>query len=85
MVGFEYGHTSRPYVMGSMFHGKNGTGGQAENHIKSIITRSGHTIEFDDADSSLGITIKDKNNNCIHLDTSGKSIMISAPKKISIT
>ena len=85
MVGFEFGDPNRPYVMGSMFHGKNGQGGGAKNHLKSIITRSGHTIEFDDADSTLSITIKDKNENVIFLDTKGKNIEISAPETITLT
>jgi len=82
MIGFEFGDPNRPYVMGSLFHGKNGRGGQDDNHIKSVITRSGHTIEFNDSEASLGITIKDKNDNVIHLDTQGKNIMISAPETI---
>lgn len=82
MVGFEYGDPNRPYVMGSMFHSNNGKGGQANNHIKSIITRQGHTIEFDDAEDTLGISIKDKNGNVLHLDTKGKNIEITAPETI---
>lgn len=82
MIGFEYGDPNRPYVMGSMFHGKNGIGGQQDNHIKSIITCQGHTIEFDDAKETLGITIKDKNGNILHLDSKGKNIEITAPQTI---
>lgn len=82
MVGFEYGDPNRPYVMGSMFHSNNGQGGQANNHIKSIITRQGHTIELDDAEDTLGITIKDKDGNIVHLDTKGKNIEITAPETI---
>lgn len=82
MVGFEYGDPNRPYVMGSMFHGKNGIGGKTDNHIKSIITRNGHTIQFDDAEESLSITIKDKNGNIILLDSKGKNIEITAPETI---
>lgn len=85
MVGFEFGDPNRPYVMGSIFHGKNSKGGQENNHIKSIITRNGHIIEFDDADSSLGITIKDKNGNIVHLDTKGKNIEVKAPETIKLS
>ncbi|MDR1347216.1 MAG: phage baseplate assembly protein V [Prevotellaceae bacterium] len=85
MVGFEFGDPNRPYVMGSLFHGKNAAGGGQDNNIRSIITKSGHTIEFDDSDGSLGITIKDKNGNIIRLDTQGKSIEISAPESIRLS
>jgi hypothetical protein len=85
MVGFEYGHPDRPYVMGSLFHGKSGRGGQEGNHLKSITTRSGHTLEFDDADGSPGITIRDRNGNTIHLDTKEKNIEVTAPETITLT
>lgn len=84
MVGFEHGDPNRPYVMGSMFHGSNGAGGQADNHIKSIITRQGHTVEFDDAEGTLGITIKDKNGNFIHIDTKGNNIEITALETMTL-
>jgi uncharacterized protein involved in type VI secretion and phage assembly len=85
MVGFEFGDPNRPYVMGSLFHGKNAEGGGENNHIRSIITKSGHTIEFDDAEDTLGITIKDKNGNVIHLDTKEKNIEITAPETITMS
>ncbi|KGN72192.1 hypothetical protein HQ47_10955 [Porphyromonas macacae] len=71
--------------MGSLFHGKNGRGGENENHLKSISTRSGHTIELDDdKGGNWGITIKDAEGNMIRLDTKGKNIEITAPETISI-
>ncbi|MDU1906077.1 MAG: phage baseplate assembly protein V [Dysgonomonas sp.] len=82
MIGFEFGDPNRPYVMGSMFHGMNTVGGGANNHIKSIITRSGHTLEFDDADESLGITIKDRNGNFIHINSKDNNIEITALETI---
>lgn len=84
MIGFEFGDPNRPYVMGSMFHGVNGAGGGDSNHIKSIITKEGHTIEFDDAEDTLGITIKDKNGNYIHIDTKGNNIEITALETITM-
>jgi hypothetical protein len=73
--------------MGSMFHGKNGVnqGGGKGNHIKTIITRSGHTVAFnDDEGGTWGITIKDKNGNVVNLDTKGKNITISAPETMML-
>ncbi len=86
MTGFEYGDPNRPYVSGSMFPVYNAEGGKEQNHIKSIKTRSGHTIEFDDAENdSWGITINDRNGNIIHLDTKGKNIEITAPETICMS
>ena len=85
MVDFELGDPCRPYVSGSMFHKNNGEGGNADNHIKTIVTRSGHTLEFnDDEDGQWGITITDKENNIIRLDTKNKAISISSQEKIII-
>ncbi|MCG8862565.1 type VI secretion system Vgr family protein [Tenacibaculum finnmarkense] len=85
MVGFRYNDPNRPFVMGSMYHGNNGAGGQDQNNIKSIITKSGHVLEFNDTNNSESITITDKNNNIIFIDTANKSIRISAPENISIS
>jgi uncharacterized protein involved in type VI secretion and phage assembly len=84
MIGFEHGDPNRPYVMGSMFHGGNAAGGKENNAIKSIITASGHTIEFDDAEATQGITIKDRNGNVIHVDTKGKNIEITTPATMTL-
>jgi len=86
MVEFELGDPCRPYVSGSMFHKNNGEGGNADNHIKTIVTRSGHTLEFnDDENGQWGITIKDRNGCALHLDTKGKNIEITAPETMSFT
>lgn len=44
MVGYEHGNPDRPYVTGAMFHKDSGKGGDKDNKLKSIITRSGNTI-----------------------------------------
>lgn len=85
MVGFEQGNPDRPYVTGSLFYKANSKGAASDNTVKSIQTRSGHTLEFnDDENGQWGITITDKENNVIRLDTKKKSISISAPEKITI-
>lgn len=84
MVGYEYGDPSRPYVMGSVFSGSNGKGGGNENNVKSILTKSGHQIAFNDDDDDWGISISDKNGNVIKLDTKGKNITLSAGETISL-
>lgn len=82
MVGFEFGDPNQPYVMGSMFHGKNGTGGGANNAIKSIFTRSGIQIVFNDDQKSLHI--EDPSGNTWDMDGQG-NIAVNAPKNMTIT
>ncbi|NDV70000.1 type VI secretion system Vgr family protein [Dysgonomonas sp. 25] len=81
MVGFEFGDPNLPYVMGSMFHGKNGTGGGANNAEKSIITRSGIKIVFNDDQKSLHI--EDPSGNTWDMDGDG-NIAVNAPKNMTI-
>jgi len=57
VVAFEEGNIARPFVMGSVFHGKNSSGGSASNNSKSLTSKSGHTISLDDGG---GILVKDK-------------------------
>lgn len=84
MVGFEFGDPNRPYVMGSMFTGKNSKGGGNDNRVHSIWTKSGLLIEFDDDSSNQGITICDANGNEIHLQAANNSIRIAAGEDIDI-
>lgn len=84
MVGFRYNDPNRPFVMGSLFNGTTAAGGQDQNNYKSIVTRSGHTIAFNDTKRSESITITDKNSNIIFIDTANKNIRISAPETIDI-
>lgn len=84
MVGFEYGDPNRPYVMGSVFSGSEGKGGGEGNNKRTILTKSGHQIVFDDDKDDWGITISDKNGNIIKFDTKGKNIQVSAGETISL-
>ncbi|WP_212004855.1 type VI secretion system Vgr family protein [Chitinophaga sp. HK235] len=84
-VGFENGNPEAPYVMGTAYNGDAKTDyGDAQNNIKAIRTRSGHTIRLDDTDGAESITITDKNGNVIQLDTAGKNIHITALESINL-
>ncbi|WP_454989896.1 phage baseplate assembly protein V [Capnocytophaga sputigena] len=76
MVSYEGGNPHRPYVSGSMYHGKNAK--EVSNNIRSITTKSGSTIVFDDTDRAEKITIKDKKGNHICIDTNKNSITLEA-------
>lgn len=85
LVAFEEGNIARPVVMGSIYHAGNGDSrAQVNNHLKSITTRSGHVIGFDDSPASQGIIITDRNNNVIKIDTAGNNIMISAMENMTL-
>lgn len=81
MLGFRYNDPNRPFVIGSLFNGKTGTGGDLKNNIKSIYTRTGSTITFDEGNSS--ILVKDPSGNTWFMDGNG-NIDVTAPKNITI-
>lgn len=85
MIGFEHNDPNRPFVMGSMFTGKNGAGGDEENVRKSIITRGGHTIELDDTKDKEKITIKDKDGSIITFDTKEKSLFVQSAETMEFS
>jgi hypothetical protein len=85
IVGFLQDDPSRPYVMGSLFHRDNSSGAADNNSVKTISTRSGHVIEFnDDEKGDWGISIKDKNGNVIHINTKDKKLELSAIEEVSV-
>jgi uncharacterized protein involved in type VI secretion and phage assembly len=83
MIGFEYGDTNRPYVMGSMFHGKNAEGGGEGNHVKSITDKSGNTVVLNSKEGSIKLFSK-KGSSTVLLDGKG-NISISTPKTVTIS
>lgn len=86
LVGFEEGNIARPVIMGSLYHSNNGDSQQqVNNHLKSIATRSGHLISFDDSVETQGIIVTDRKNNVIRIDTNGDNIVITANNDVSIT
>jgi uncharacterized protein involved in type VI secretion and phage assembly len=84
MIDFEYGDPNRPYVSGSIFSEKVSKGGDSNNKIKSITTRSGSTITFNDDENEGSITISDHSGNTVVLH-GDKTISITAPDKITMT
>lgn len=82
-VDFEGGNPELPYVIGSLFNGSSkSSSGNSGNNTKSIRTKSGNSIVFDDEKGS--ITITDKMGASVVLSGDG-SINVSAPDKISFS
>ena len=82
MLGFRYNDPNRPFVIGSLFNGTIGAGGSSNNNIKSIYTKTGSTITFDEGQSS--ILVKDPSGNTWFMDGKG-NINVTAPKDITIS
>ncbi len=89
LVAFEYGDINIPYVIGSLWNGKDTpplTNDDGKNNFRIIKSRSGHVIRLDDTDGQEKIEIVDKSeNNKIIIDTKEKKISINSDKDIEIS
>lgn len=89
MVGFENGNGEKPYIIGTLYHGKQNPGSNwynDDNNIKGIRTRSGHTIEINDADDGGFIRIydNDKENYILTFSTDDKLIRLQSTGNIEL-
>jgi len=69
ILGYRYGDPNRPFIMGSLFHGINGAGGDANNKIKSFTTRSGSTMTMDEDQG--GVLLSDHGSANTFMDGAG--------------
>ncbi|MDN3693352.1 phage baseplate assembly protein V [Chryseobacterium tructae] len=81
MVNFVHQHPDRPFVMGGMYHGGAGGGGGQGNNVKSLSSKSGHTISLNDAG---GITITDRTGGNIITVDGTNTISAVASKKVTL-
>ena len=88
LVTFTQGDLSSAYVLGALWGAKKQPPddvGEIGNDIKSIKTRSGHLLEFDDTDGFESITIRDYNDNTITIETYIDRITIKSHSDIEIS
>ena len=89
MVGFENGNAEKPYVIGTLFHGKQPPGEKwpnDTNDIKAIRTRNGHTIEIHDEEQGGFIRIYDneKENYVLTFSTDEQLIKLQSLRNIEL-
>ncbi|SNQ61971.1 phage baseplate assembly protein V [Candidatus Methanoperedens nitratireducens] len=89
LVAFEFGDINMPYVIGSLWNGKDKppqTNSDGKNNMRIIKSRSGHLIKLDDTDGAEKIEIIDKSEkNKIVIDAKNEKISIISSKDISIS
>lgn len=89
MVGFENGNAEKPYVIGTLYHGKQhpGDGWYSDsNDIKAFRTRNGHTVEVHDVNDGGYIRIYDneKENYILTYSTDDKLIKLESKGNIEL-
>lgn len=85
LVAFEAGNMSRPYIIGSLWNGKDlppDTNDNGKNNLRFIKSRSGNVLCFDDTDGNEKIQIFDKEKkNIITMDIANNTITIKSTEK----
>jgi uncharacterized protein involved in type VI secretion and phage assembly len=88
LVAFEFGNINRPYVLGTVWNGKDKppeSNLDGKNNLRFIRSRSGHLVRLNDTGGAEKIEIIDKSGgNSITLDTARNTITIKAAKDIII-
>jgi type VI secretion system secreted protein VgrG len=68
LLCFRYNDPDRPFVLGSIYHGKTAGGGGADNNTKSLSTKSGNTIQLYDKKGEECITVKTPSLHTIEMN-----------------
>lgn len=88
LIAFEHGLAEFPYVLGSLWNGKDkppAANEDGKNNLRFIKSRSGHIIRLDDTDGSEKIEIIDKSGkNSVVVSTKENTITIAADADITI-
>ncbi len=92
LVAFEHDDVNHPFVLGALWNGKDAppvksgdvlsATGKVEKRL--IRSRSGHTITLDDTDGACKISIVDKSNNTIEIDSEKNTITINTKDSIAL-
>ncbi len=88
LVAFEHGLIDQPYIIGSLWNGKDKapeSNQDGENNHRTLKSRSGHIIRFNDQDGQETNEIIDKTgNNKFVIDSSANTVTIEANSDIEI-
>jgi uncharacterized protein involved in type VI secretion and phage assembly len=78
VIGFEAGDPTRPYIVGACWNGSRALpeGAQAPNNLRTLKTRSGSMLQFDDSDGAAKVTVSMQSGHTIVLDDAAQEINI---------
>jgi uncharacterized protein involved in type VI secretion and phage assembly len=78
VVGFEAGDPTRPYIIGACWNGSRAlpTPAQAANNLRTLRTRSGSMLQFDDTQGAAKVTVSTANGHRLVLDDGAQDITV---------
>lgn len=79
LIAFEAGNPRRPYVVGALWNGSDAPPEtmDANNNLKTILSRAGIRITMDDSDGAVKLTLATPGNNSVVLDDGQMAITVS--------
>jgi uncharacterized protein involved in type VI secretion and phage assembly len=82
LVAFEAGDVAHPYVVGALWNGEDAPPeeNEGDNDVRSVTSRAGHALTFDDADDG-GVEIETDAGHTITLDDTSGSETVTIEDK----
>src|SRR5262245_18643693 len=78
VIDFEAGDPTRPYIVGACWNGKRmlPESAQSANNLRTLKTRAGSVLQFDDTDGAAKVTVSMQSGHTIVLDDAAQEINI---------
>jgi uncharacterized protein involved in type VI secretion and phage assembly len=79
VVAFEAGDPARPYIVGACWNGRKSLpeSPQAANNLRTLKTRSGSMLQFDDTEGAAKVTVSMQSGHKLVLDDAAQEVSIT--------
>lgn len=87
VVAFEAGDPARPYILGACWNGRAALpeAASAPNNLRTLKTRSGSVLQFDDTDGASKVTLEMVSGHKLVLDDAAQEVTIEHSNGCKIT